>query len=456
MYIEELKRELTGRDLAIWNGTSGLSPEKEEKYRQRWREQSLNPGLVYREKPPVATKSFDAKAVLSPDCPHRSKEPTGEVVPCSGCTGVHQVELYDCSHFNSKCHNGPYHPKGSKSCVQCDVPRVAKFLADKAAKAAKLISPPPKSHPALEMVAPRDRRQVWRGGVLQIWVTRACDRSCYACTQGSNLAGKPGFITVEQFRLACESLKDYFGVVGMFGGNPVLHPQFDELCAIMRDTIPWEQRGLWCNHPKGKGKTAAITFNPKYSNLNVHESKQAWDEFERDWPECSPYLKGLDGDSRHSPPFVAMNDLIPEPEKRWELIKTCDINKNWSALIGVFRDQPRGWFCEIAAAQAMLHQDEPDYPDTGVPITPGWWNQGMEAFVHQAEKHCHECGIPLRGYGSLANAGPVEQVSATHFNIYTPKRDRNVERVTELIQLGKPITRVTDYLENGRAPTANA
>lgn len=302
-----------------------------------------------------------------------------------------------------------------------------------------------------KMVLPRDLRpHIWRGGVLQIWTTRACDRSCYGCTQGSNLAGKPGFITPDQFKIAVDSLTDYFGVVGIFGGNPAIHPQFDDLCTILRGAIPWEQRGLWCNHPKGKGATARITFNPAVSNLNVHESQEAWDEFSRDWPECRPFLKGLDSDSRHAPPFVAMQDVIPDEAERWKLIQDCDVNRNWSAMICVFRGELRGFFCELAAAQAMLHQDEPDYPDTGVPITPGWWKQGMKAFEHQVRKHCHECGVPLRGHGALANGGPCEQVSATHAGIYRPKRaGRPVEMVTDLIQLGSPLQRATDYIENG-------
>src|SRR5690242_2039949 len=56
------------------------------------------------------------------------------------------------------------------------------------------------------MKSPRDIRPVWRGGVLQIWVTRACDLACTHCTQGSNLAGKPGMMTPDQFEEACKSL----------------------------------------------------------------------------------------------------------------------------------------------------------------------------------------------------------------------------------------------------------
>lgn len=300
------------------------------------------------------------------------------------------------------------------------------------------------------MKSPRDKRPVWCNGILQIWVTRACDQSCFGCTQGSNLAGKPGMITVKQFETACKSLADYFGVVGMFGGNPTMHPQFDELCQVMRSYIPFEQRGLWCNNLRGKGSIARITFNPKHSNLNVHMDKEAHDEMVRNWPEAATQVKGLH-DSRHSPPYVAMQDVIESEEERWKLIANCDVNQYWSAMICVFRGELRGYFCELAGAQAMLHQNEPDYPDLGVKVEPGWWNNSIEYFDKQVRFHCHACGIPLRGYGELAVTGKVEQVSQTHANIYQPKvKGREVQLVTLRSELGnQPLPRATDYIENG-------
>ena len=303
-----------------------------------------------------------------------------------------------------------------------------------------------------QMVAPSMRRDCYEhGGILQIWVTRACDKACFNCTQGSNLGGKPGMMTPEQYREAVASLEGYFGIVGMFGGNPAIHPKFAELCQILRESwVPVEQRGLWCNHPKGKGAICRETFSPKYSNLNVHLDREAAEEFARDWPEAAPYVKGLDGDSRHSPVYVAMQDVIEDEAERWRLIAGCDINKYWSAMIGVFRGELRGWFCEIAGAQAMLHQHDPDYPDTGVKIEPGWWRQGIEAYADQIAYHCHRCGVPLRGHGDLAIGGKLEQVSETHADIYQPKiRGREVEVVTSLDQLGDRLGKATDYIENG-------
>ena len=52
----------------------------------------------------------------------------------------------------------------------------------------------------------------------------------------------------------------YFGVVGLFGGNPALSPHFEAYCRILKGLVPYAQRGLWCNHPCGKGKLMRETF----------------------------------------------------------------------------------------------------------------------------------------------------------------------------------------------------
>jgi hypothetical protein len=318
------------------------------------------------------------------------------------------------------------------------------------------------------MVAPGTPRPgKWRQGVIQIHVTRACDKACFSCTQGSNLGGKLTMISLENFEKACVSLKDYFGVVGVFGGNPAMHPKFKTLCEILRKHIPYEQRGLWCNNPLGKGVAMKATFNPAVSNLNVHLDEAAYGEFKRDWPQSMPF--GLDKDSRHSPCYVALKDVVPDEGERWQLISRCDINIHWSAMLCEFRGQLRAFFCEIAGAQAMLHQWEKDYPDTGLPVETlytwtdekgesqppkvfNWWQLPMSAFSEQVRKHCHECSVPLRGYGQLA-CGPetqVEQTSATHEKIFKPKRSlRLVQVVADRTELHEQaLARMTDYIGN--------
>ena len=302
-----------------------------------------------------------------------------------------------------------------------------------------------------KMVTPSMKRNTWRNGILQIHITRACDKQCFGCTQGSNLGGKNVYLSTEEFEQAVISLKDYFGVVGIFGGNPAMHPKFEELCTVLRQHIPQEQCGLWCNKLFGKGKFARITFNPEVSNLNVHMDQDAYDEFYRDWPECRKQIKGHDKDSRHSPPFVAMMDVMPNEAERWELIANCDVNQNWSAMICTVPGKGlRGYFCEIAGAQAMLHADNPEWPDLGVPIEAGWWKQSIEAFAKQMKFHCHRCGVPLRRFGQLACDGAFEEFSATHADIYKPKdKNRRVELITlDSAPDTKTLKVVTNYIEN--------
>jgi hypothetical protein len=301
-----------------------------------------------------------------------------------------------------------------------------------------------------KMISPgQPRKGKPMNGVIQIWVTRACDRACIGCTQASNISGKSAFITPEQFEEACISLKDYFGIAGMFGGNPCLHPQFPELCSILKKHIPFKRRGLWSNKLFGHGKLCRNTFNPAVSNLNVHCNKSAYDEMLRDWPESNPF--GLERDSRHSPPYVAMMDLIDNEALRWKLISTCDINQHWSAMIGVFRGELRAWFCEIAGAQAIIHQHEPDYPDLGVPVTPDWWRLTMQDFADQARYHCHRCGVPLRGKGSMAVTGTLNQVTKAHANVYNPKKgELQIVNCLEEVQPEEG-GKFTHYLQHGEA-----
>ena len=299
------------------------------------------------------------------------------------------------------------------------------------------------------MKAPADYRPTWRNGIIQIHITRACDLSCIGCTQGSNLAGKPTFMNSEQFEIACESLKDYYGVIGIFGGNPTTHPNFKRICEIFTSIIPFEQRGLWSNNLRGHGELCRRTFNPSVSNLNVHCSDEAYKEMKRDWPECNPI--GLQ-DSRHSPPYVALKDIEDLTEgQKWALIDNCDINQLWSAMVCTFRKELRAFFCELAGAQSMLYESNPEYPDTGLKVESGWWKRPMPDFAKQVKKHCMECGIPLRGFGDLAVQGKTEFVSKTHEKLYKLKKPtgKTIKLVSKRSELGRELNRATDYIQNG-------
>jgi hypothetical protein len=78
----------------------------------------------------------------------------------------------------------------------------------------------------------------------------------------------------------------------------------------------------------------------------------------------------------------------------------------------------------------------------------------MDTFFYQVRKHCHDCGVPLRGYGQLACGGEsqAEQTSAAHAAVFRPKRaGRGVQIVTTVEQLrAGALARTTDYMGNAR------
>lgn len=296
---------------------------------------------------------------------------------------------------------------------------------------------------------PSIRRRTLRQGVMQVQITRTCNLSCTNCTQGSHLAGKPRIATLDQIEIMLKSVSDYFGVVGIYGGNPCTHPQFPEVCELVRKYIGWEHRGLFTNDFMGHGKVIRETFNPDICNLNAHGVYKAFAEMVREFPECG-MQKGM-ADSRHTSSWVALKDIedltIDEKER---LIENCDINEFWSAITCVMRDKPVGFFCEIAGAQALLHENEPNYPNLGIELVEGWWKQSIDHFKAQIDKHCYECGIPLRGKGDLG-FGTNEYVSATHLPIYklkTPK-GKTLHVVKTIKDLDGYVPRATDYIENG-------
>lgn len=306
-------------------------------------------------------------------------------------------------------------------------------------------------HPALKaMKAPGDPRRGWH--VLQIMITRACRKSCFSCTQGSNLAGKPAFMSVEDFERAVISLDGFPGTIGVFGGQPTLHPQFPEICRIMRARVSYLHRGLWTNSLSGHGKTCRITYNPARSNLNVHMDRADYDEIARDWPEALTARRehienGLTTDSVHTAPFVAMQDVMPDEDARWKIISECDVNQTWSAAIGHIPGRGlRAYFCELAYAQAALHADDPEWPDLGMTVEPGWWRRPIEDFAGQVYLHCHSCGIPLRRPGQAAIGGTTEEFTQTHAFIARPKaRGREVAFV-DAVALERSARPATEYL----------
>lgn len=307
------------------------------------------------------------------------------------------------------------------------------------------------SPPFDKMKAPSDRRPgIWRDGVLQIKVTNACDLDCRHCSVGVGLARKLKrvfFMTPDQFRTALRSLEAYDGVIGMFGGNPCIHPQFEELCRIFREEVPdKDQRGLWSNNLRGHGWMCRETFSAQHSNLNVHGVREAWDEIRRDWPEARPLQAGLSEPSMHGPIFGSMMDVGLTEEEMWERVGTCYVNQTWSAEITVVGGRLVGYFCEIAATMAELEGDPSFGMDVGMDVGVGgpWWKEPL--WDLQVRKYCSRCLVPLNARKIRDSSSEPEQYTVAWRPLMLTVHGRAMQEATSFEADDRPATK---YLSKG-------
>ena len=68
---------------------------------------------------------------------------------------------------------------------------------------------------------------------IQIDITNACTKTCSNCTRFCGHHLKPFFMEYQYFKSAVDSLNTFPGVVGMIGGEPTLHPEFEKMAQYL-------------------------------------------------------------------------------------------------------------------------------------------------------------------------------------------------------------------------------
>lgn len=208
-------------------------------------------------------------------------------------------------------------------------------------------------------------RPLYAMEIIQIDVTNACINKCSNCTRLIGHHREPFFMNFETFRRAVDSLVDFPGVVGMIGGEPLLHPSFPRMAEYFAERLPdKKRRGLWSTIPRGcqHGPLIKEVFGTLY--LNDHSINTIL----------------------HQPILVAAEEVVSDEDEMWRLIDNCWVQNYWSASI-----TPKGaYFCEVSAAFDMLF----DGPG-GWPVEPGWWKREPCEFSEQKERWCRRCGCAL-------------------------------------------------------------
>lgn len=291
------------------------------------------------------------------------------------------------------------------------------------------------------MLAPIDKLPL-KNDIIQIEITTACDLySCSNCTRLLPFRKDFRHMTVECFREAVRSLKDWPGIIGIFGGNPCSHPKFPKLMEVFCEEIPEQRhRGIWTNNLLKHGALVREVFFPHGRfNLNAHGNAKAADEIDRRLPgmliERSRALAAW-----HGSILVDRKDLGMSDEEWVQKRERCDINQNWSAAIVERDGKPYAYFCEVASSLDGVRGE-----NHGIPVEPGWWRWKMERFENQVRQCCDRgCGVPLRMRGHLDET-EVYDMSPSWKYLGTP-RTRCYVDVVDADPTDDGVRELTDYM----------
>jgi hypothetical protein len=191
---------------------------------------------------------------------------------------------------------------------------------------------------------------------------------------------------LEKVKKAIDSMVGYPKMTGIMGGEPLLHPEFFEICKYMQTKIPKAQCGLWTCLPKGKEHYREVIVET-FGNIFINDHTR--------------------DDILHGPVLVSATEMdIPNWEKD-HLIDKCWVQNSWSASI----NEKGAWFCEVAASLATLLNKE----GLAWPVEQAWWARTSKYFVDQM-KMCNYCGcaMPLKRRPSVEE---IDDISPKIFDM---------------------------------------
>ncbi len=237
------------------------------------------------------------------------------------------------------------------------------------------------------MKSPKDMK------IIQIDITNACPHTCSNCTRFCGHHEKTFFMDFADFKQAVDSLEDYEGIVGVIGGEPTLHPEFEKFCDYIREKRLTEKvlairepvedmqtyilNHMW--HKNAKAGLWSSLVNSYYKNFEAIN-----DTFK------TQLLNDHNNTCMHQALLMPRKELGIGDEEWLKKRDACWIQNTWSATI-----TPKGaFFCEVAGSLDMLF-----HGPGGWKVEPGWWKREPKDFEDQLHwcEMCSGClDVPQR------------------------------------------------------------
>ena len=199
-------------------------------------------------------------------------------------------------------------------------------------------------------------------------ITNHCGKNCVYCTRYDRHLSplKKYHMSIGEFSVAVYSYIGWPNKIGIMGGEPLLHPEFDLLCEI-----------LLLSFPKKK--------NVLFTAIDPERAK--WRESIQETFGCieyHPHTKDQESKWEHQPITIAISDVVKDRTLRDALIDDCWVQRKWCPTV----TNDGAYFCEVAASLGKLLGTK------GWPVTPEWWKTKPEDFGYQ-KALCQLCGMAI-------------------------------------------------------------
>jgi hypothetical protein len=227
--------------------------------------------------------------------------------------------------------------------------------------------------------------------IIQIEITNACPKRCSNCTRFCGHHVEPFYMDFETFKRAVDSMKGFDGIVGIMGGEPTIHPEFEKFVRYFRENFGYDDFSTACYEPTSDfvNHILANDYHIDYSNqrgLWTSVNNKYYEHFELIQDTFGYQLVNDHSNASMHTTLMATRKELGIPDDEWiKMRDNCWVQNLWSASI-----TPKGaFFCEVAASLDILF----DGPG-GWPIEPGWWKRKPAEFKEQL-KWCEMCSAAL-------------------------------------------------------------